>query len=195
MSSGRILNRDSGDAARVSESGRVWTYSSTETIAQTAVEHGEAFNINTGLLTLTDGSDSSVMYLKNTDPLPFFISALAVGVGTLDAPTERALITMVRNPTGGTIISNASNVAMNQNRNFTSNVEFRGLAYKGGQGVTCTGGSDIAIFHTGSNQRLFATIDFLLPRGTSVGIHVALNNANGGSVYAAIVGHYYDEGV
>ena len=192
--SGTIRNATNGQRAKVSSSGRLWTYSSTETIEQTATEEGDAWNLNTGVISLTDASESAVMYVKNTSSIPFFISSIAVSIDTLDAPTARSLITLVRNPTGGTIISGASNAAMIQNRDFGSNKQFVGDVFKGAQGSTITGGNDVALFHSGSNQRLFATINFYLPQGTSTALKIDLNNANGGDVYAAIIGFYYDEG-
>lgn len=191
---GTIRNATNGQRATVSPSGRLWTYTSMETIEQTATEEGNAWNLNTGVISLTNASESAVMYLKNNSSTPFFISSLAFGIDTLDAPTARSLITLVRNPTGGTIVSAANNASMIQNRDFGSNKLFNGDVYKGAQGSTVTGGNDIAIFHSGSNQRLFASINFFLPQGTSVALKVDLNNANGGDVYAAIIGFFYEEG-
>ena len=52
---------------------------------------------------------------------------------------------MLRNPTAGTIVSGASAVAMNANRNFGSANTATAAIYSGKVGGTLTGGTDLGI--------------------------------------------------
>lgn len=177
--------------AKVNERGQVYVRGVTETDQQASVIFDNGWNLNTGIVSLSSSSESAVSYYKNTDTRDFLLVALAVGIGNRDAATEAALITMVRNPTGGTIITDKIDMAMIQNRNFGSAQSLTGLAYKGGEGKTMTGGDDIALFFQGSG-RLFAGIDFNIPQGQSIGIKIDVNNAAGADVYVAYIGHYRD---
>lgn len=189
-----------GTAAKVADAQRLLTASVTEQQRQHAVETGSAFNINTGPIALTGSSDSALLYFYN-DQSPvngvsdFVITAVAVGIGTLSATVaDSALITIVRNPTGGDIISDATAVDAKQNANFGSSEALASttLVYKGKDGGTMTGGNDYGYFYTNGNSRMFASLDLLLPRGASLGIKIDLNTTGGGNVYAAIIGHLRD---
>jgi hypothetical protein len=187
-------------AARVVDDQRLAVAAVTETQRQHAVETGDAYNINTGPIALTGTADSALLYFYN-DQAPvngvsdFVIDSIAVGIGTVTATiTDSALITVIRNPTGGDIISDATAVDANQNSNFGSSNALASttLVYKGKNGGTITGGSDFAYFYATGGSRLFATLDTIVPRGASVGIKIDLGTSGGGNVYAAIIGHLRD---
>lgn len=182
----------SGNVAKVDGRNQLKTRSISETDQQAAVSLGNAFNLNTGTLALSSSGESAIMYLKNNEDVDFVLTSLAVGIGTVASPDDSAYITLVRNPTSGTVVSDASNVGMNQNRNFASNKTLTADVYKGGEGKTLTGGSDIAIFYGTGGSRMFASIDLDLPKGTAVGLKVDVNSATGGNVYGAFIGHLKD---
>lgn len=145
-----------------------------------------AYNLNTGSIALTDGSESTIMYFKNNEDNDFIMTALAVGVGTLPNPTESTVVTMIRNPTAASF---STAIDQNQNRNFGAAQTLSADVYKGVQGASLTGGSAIAQFFTKGGSRLYAGIDFDIPKGTAVGINIQLNDTTGGVVYAAIIGY------
>lgn len=178
-----------GLLAKVGLDNRLYTRAVTATETQEAMRKGDAYNINTGDISLTSADASAIMYFKNKETRNYHLTALAVGVGVLPAPTDIGLVTLVRNPTAGTIIDNALAVAQNENRNFGSSNVLDATVYKGAEGYTFTDGDDIAQFYQGGNGRLYATIDFLLPQGSSLGVKVDLNDSSGGVVYAALIGH------
>lgn len=180
----------SGYIAKVDAYNRIRAKTDSSSISVFAAEEGFAWNINTGILALTDDSAHGILYVKNTGAKDFVIQAIAVGIGkpggTVNDP---ALVTLTRNPTGGTVISDKTAVSQNQNRNFGSSNTFDGLAYKGGQGKTLTGGDDTALFYQPASGRLFAVIDFILPQGQSMGLTIATNATSGANIYAAVVGY------
>lgn len=168
-----------------------------ETEAHNATEHGRSYNLNTGLITLTSGTESAVMYVKNTDPTKsLFIEAIAVGVGpsTGGVSTEAPIVTVIRNPTTGTIIeSTPTDVDISSNRNFSSSNSIIVDAYKGSEGETLTDGTDHILFQVNAGSRLFATIDADLLNGASIGIKIDPQASNTNmQVYVALICYVED---
>lgn len=175
--------------AAVDGSGHLLTRAVTENEQLESVELGYAFNINTGKISIS--AESGLLYFKNDEVDPFVITAIALGVGT-GTTSDIGELTVIRNPTAGTLISGASAVDMNQNRNTGSSNTLRSttLAYKGASGNTVTDGDDLAYFFQGTSGRLFATVDIEVTRGGSIALKYQPNLSSGScSVYAALVGY------
>lgn len=182
-----------GYAAKVDSDNELFTFSVTQTEDQKAVRAGRSYNINTGLIAYTSNGESSMLYVKNNETKDLIVDAIAVGVGTLGGTvTDSTYVTVVRNPTGGDIISDATAVAMNQNRNFGSSSTLTVDAYKGKEAGTMTGGNDIVLFQMDGNERLFAGINLVLTPGDSIGLKIDLNASTGGNAYGAVVLHKSD---
>ncbi len=181
----------SGHKAKVDSENKLYTLSTTETASLAATLAGDAYNLNTGEITLTSSAVSGVLYFKNLEDQDFIVEALAVGVGSAGTTTDVSKITLIRNPTAGTLISSATAVDMSQNRNFSvSNTLASSLAYKGAEGSTVTDGAPIAYFYLGAGGRMYATIDFKLQKGDSLAVTVNSNTSSGSTtMYAAIVGY------
>ena len=107
-----------GKSAQVDSSNRLRTHAVSETEALHSAEEGTAYNINTGLITIT--GDATLIYLKNNEENDFVINSVALGSFEGITHSDDPYITIVRNPTGGDLISDATAVSMNQNRNFGS---------------------------------------------------------------------------
>jgi hypothetical protein len=180
----------SGKLAKVDATNRLATRSIFSTQQQEGAENGDAYNINTGDIALTTAGASAIMWFKNTGARAFHVDAIAAGIGTLPSPAEVTTLTLVRNPTAGTIVDNTLAVAMNENRNFGSSNALSATVYKGAEGYTFTDGDDIAQFYVAAgNARLFANIDFVIPQFSSLGFKIDINDSTGGIVYCALVGH------
>jgi hypothetical protein len=138
--------------------------------------------------------DNALLYFKNNETSSVHVDAIAVGIGqeTAGTSTDSVYVTLVANPTAGTIISDASPVAMNANRNLGSATSLTdSLAYKGGDTKTMTGGSNVALFQMSGEGRLFAPINMVVPKGKSIGILIDLNGVTA-NVYGAIIVHLHD---
>lgn len=183
-----------GNTVKVDNNSRLHTEAVTSSSNLHAAENGNAYNINTGLISLTTSTDSGVLYFKNGEELDFHIQAVAVGVNTLGTNDDSTKIRIVRNPTTGTLISDATAVDINENRNFGStNTLGDSLAYKGAEGKTVTDGDDIIIFYMGAGSRLFAAIDLVLPKNSSMAVVMdTATSAGTTSIYAALVGNLID---
>lgn len=147
---------------------------------------GDAYNINTGLITIS--GDATLVYIKNNEDRDLIIEAVALGSFEGISHSNDPYITLVRNPTGGDLIDDGTAVAMNQNRNFGSSNTLAIDAYKGKVGGTLTGGNDIAILQATPGGRSFYTINFALQKGATVGVKLTANVTSGSaSWYAAII--------
>jgi hypothetical protein len=187
-----ILKNGTGDGytAQVDARNRLKTRAITQSETQFANLLGDAYNINTGTVSIS--GDTGILYFKNLDAEDFVLDSFAVGVGA-GSFSDSVVVTVIRNPTAGTLIDTATAVDMNQNRNFGSSKTLSGNAYKGASGATVTGGDNIAQFFQTGQGRLFATVDFELPKSSAVGLKVEPNLSSGSvNMYAALIGHLKD---
>jgi hypothetical protein len=180
-----------GNKLKVDSNNRAHTQSITEPESLHASELGDAYNINTGNIALT--GDGTLLYLKNNEDKDLVIEAIAFGNDGLGTHSSNPRYTIVRNPDGGDVISDASAVSMNANRNFGSNKTLVTDAYKGKVSGTMTGGADIAILEGTSDGRDYFSINFVLPKGSSIGIKVTANLSSGtAGYYAAVIAFLKD---
>lgn len=190
-----IKNGADGTVAKVDNNHRLHTSSVTVPVERNANKKGDAFNVNSGVITLTDAVDTPVFYLKNNNVKSLLVTAIAVGVGISTGGTgDNPTITVIRNPTAGTIVSGATDVDIKSNRNYGSANQLTNVtAYKGATGLTMTGGEDHILFFQGTG-RLFASIDEIIPQGTSIGIKFNPQTSNTSQdVYAALILHFLDD--
>lgn len=184
----------SGKKLKVDGNNQAHTFSVTQSEIQQATEKGNSYNINTGTIGLTTSTESAVLYFKNDEAEDIVIDAVAIGIGDGGTKDEKSIITIVRNPTAGTIVSGASAVAMNENRNFGSSntLSTTTLAYKGAEGNTLTDGDDFAQFYQ-TGTRGYYTVDIEIPKGSSLGIKLDTQTSAGTTdVYAALILHKKD---
>jgi hypothetical protein len=182
--------KGTGQKARVDGNFRLHTEAVTESEGVHAVEKGDAYNINTGNISFS--AAGTLLYLVNNEDKDLVIEAIAVGAGT-GTVSDIGEITVERNITGGEVISDATAVSMNQNRNFGSNKTLSATVYKGKSGGTSTGGDDIILFYHGTSGRLFATINLVIPKGSNVSITYDPKLSSGSiKAYCAIVCHLKD---
>lgn len=177
-----------GYKAQVDSSNRVRVHAITEAEQLHATEEGDGYNINTGLISIT--GNATLVYLKNNGTKDIVLNAIAIGSFEGITHSDDPYITLVRNPTGGDLISDATAVSMNQNRNFNSSNTLTADVYKGKVGGTLTGGNDIAILQVTPGARSYYTIDFVLPKGSSIGVKLTANVDTGSAnYYAALIGY------
>lgn len=129
---------------------------------------GDTYNINTGLLTLTDDAETPLFIIKNVseeNPMVitrFFITFLSStgGSGKVEAEVKRGV-------DGGTLLDEPKLDL--SNFNFGSSKDPGAELRIGGTDLTATGGSkSIEFLFTGDNQRHLIAFDaIILPRGAS----------------------------
>jgi hypothetical protein len=170
-----------GYRAKVNENQRLYTNSITIEENFSATKLGNSYNINTGIIDLTDATETPIMYFKNNEEQRFHILTVVFaawtstgGTGTDGVPK----LVFVRNPTTGTIISSPTNVDINSNRNYGSSNTLTVDAYKGATGDTMTDGSDHILVQLGTSGRTAISIDEILPKGSSIGVKYTPQGSN-----------------
>jgi len=175
-----------GYGLKVDKNNRAHTLSTTISESVDSSTGGKAYNINTGLISIT--GDATLVYIKNNEDVDLIIEAIALGSFEGISHSDDPYITLVRNPTAGDLITDGTAVDMNQNRNFGSSSTLTADVYKGKVSGTLTGGEDIAILQATPGGRSFYTINFLLRKGSSLGIKLTANVTSGSANwYAALV--------
>jgi hypothetical protein len=180
-----------GKRAKVNASNKLKTDSTTHSQALDANIDGDAYNINTGIVTLTNATETPLLYLKNGEDKDMVVEAVVIGVfdSSDGDSTANVTATFVRNPTAGTIVSGATAVDINSNRNYGSaNTLSNSLAYKGATGNTMTDGDDHILVRITENSRNFISINEILPKGTAIGVKIQPPTSNTSmGVYVAVI--------
>jgi hypothetical protein len=198
----QIYNAGAGGniGMHVDQNEQAHVYAVTEAESLRATEKGNSYNINTGLIGLTSATESAVLYFKN-DEAPvngesnIVIDGVIIGIDDEGTTTGMSTATILRNPTAGTIVSGASAVDANANRNFGSSntLSSTSLAYKGAEGNTFTDGTDFGILLQQPGTRVHYPLDIDLPKGSSIGIKLDTDTSGGTTnIYVALLLHRKD---
>jgi hypothetical protein len=180
-----------GYGMKVDAKNRAHTESVSVSEGVSANKDGDSYNLNTGLISIT--ADATLLYLKNNEDKDLLIEAIALGSFEGITHSDDPYITVSRNPTGGDLISDATAIAMNENRNFGSNNTLAATVYKGKVGGTVTGGDNIEILQVAPGQRSFYTIDFLLKKGNSIAVELTANvSSDSANYYIALICYLKD---
>lgn len=175
-----IDSKGSGRGASVDINNRLETSGLLETIPNNAAFLGNAYNVNTGTVTLTSASKSAIYYFKNTGSNDVVIPALfyLLGNTTSGAATADHLIQVERNPTGGTIVTTAT-TQVPVNRNFASQNILTADSFSGVEAATLTGGTvAIESLFAGEGRQVLNVGALVLAKGNSIGVTVTPKTSN-----------------
>ena len=172
-----------GYSAEVDSENRLRVFSIAEPEVFNASSLGNSYNFNTGVINLTSASKSAVFYIKNNGDSDLIITQLFYLIGNSTAGTGDVLVTVLRNPTTGTIISNAVAMEMDGvNRNFGSSKNLTTDSYKGAEASTFTNGDKIieSIIDQSPTRVSIEVGGLVIPKGSSIGIDItpATSNSN-----------------
>ena len=163
----------SGDEyrAKVDSRNRMFTDSISRSQLEYAVLTGNGYNVSTGSMTLTSDGNSAVGYFKYTGSATVIIKEILVILGASNG-TGNGVITLLKNPTAGTIVDNALPVASASNRDFGSSTSLEATAYKGAEGYTFTDGETFAVTSRDNTSQVvaFDAAPIVLRKGNSIGI-------------------------
>jgi hypothetical protein len=170
----------SGKLAKVDSDNRLHVRSVTTTSEESASLKGLDFNLNTGIITLTNATKTPVFYLKNNEDYDLVIGTLFYTTGESTGGSGNILVEVIRNPTAGTIVSNATPIEMNANRNFGSSRSLSVSAYKGATGNTLTDGIKFveSISSTATQRVPVVGGAVIIPKGSSIAIQITPSTGN-----------------
>ena len=168
-----IKDPRSSQAATV-ENNRLFTRSVTATVVQESATNGDTYNVNTGTINLTSGNKSGVLYLKNNSQNDIVVDVIGYLLGNSTGGAGDLIAEVKKNPTTGTLISNATPVDIMQNKNFSSSDELDVLAYKGVEGATVTDGIStyFSLLPAAARSYSIATGNIVLAKGNSLSIEI-----------------------
>lgn len=169
-----------GYAAEVDNKNRLQTLSVTLDVGQRSAIDGDTYNINTGSINLTTANESALLYLSNTGTSSLHITTIGYLIGNSTGGTGDLELKVLRNPTTGTIIDNATAVDVNINKNFGSTRTLDATVYKGAEGYTFTNGSDAyySLQPNSGRAYLINTGTLVLPQGSSIGVSAVPQTGN-----------------
>lgn len=187
-----------GYKAGVDSTNRLRVTSVTHTAFEEAAEEGRAFNLNTEDISLTGAvsGDQGLLYIKNNEVGDLALVGWFIGIRNLDTAgrsgSDTHLFKLVTNPTGGTLISDASEGFI-ANRTLGSPRTFDFDVYKAtGPSKTVTGGDAVPVLYQYHNSgRTFGTVTLILPRGSSLAITVDTYGSNM-DLYTGFTGYLHE---
>lgn len=179
-----------GKQAKVNLNNRLLIQGIIEEETQHAAETGDKYNINTGDITLTSCCESSVLYVKNNEDADLIVTTIILNLGASTCGSGDWKVGVYRNPTAGTVVSDASNVAMNSNQNFGSSNTLTVDAYKGAEGKTLTDGC-LSIESRVSGGRLVLALGaIVIPKTKSIGVKITPQSSNTSATINAALACY-----
>lgn len=186
-----------GYLAKVDSDNRLYTKAITSTEQEHESSNGLAYNINTGIITLTNATKTPVLYLKNNEEFDLVIDTVLYMTGASTGGSGNVLVEIVRNPTAGTIVSGASDVEMNVNRNFGSTRSLSVNAYKGATGNTLTDGVKFieSILSTATQRVAVSVGAVIIPKGSSIAIQITPPTGNTSMATEWAISCYLTEGL
>lgn len=153
---------------------------------------GDAYNFNTGLISIS--GDATLIYLKNNFSENMVITDIAIGAFEGITHSDIPYITVIKNATGGDLITDATAIDMNQNRNFGAKKSADIDVYRGKTSGTITGGEDVALLQINKTGRAFFSLDLILQKGSSIAIKLTGNVSSGSAnYYCALIGYYKND--
>ena len=188
----------SGFRAAIRSDNRLQVAAVTYTAFDSAADRGFAFNCNTEDVSLTGSvvGEQGLLYIKNNEDLDLSLVGWFIGVRNLDTTnrvgSDTNLFRLIVNPSGGTLISDASPGYL-ANRTLGNSREFKFDIYKAsGPGKTVTGGLNPPVLYQYHNAaRTFGTVSLTLPRGSSLAITVDTFGANM-DIYTGFTGYLHE---
>jgi hypothetical protein len=170
---GQQIEDGTGTGARVqvTKDNQLLTFAVSENrVADVSKRSGDAFLIASDFISLTTtGSFNGLLYIKNNNAKSLFIQTIRT---CSDAASASMQLRMIKNPTTGTLISDA-NAADATSSNLGSSNTFDGDAYTAsGDGKTVTDGDNLTQFINRSPGHSIQDYEgaIVIPKGQSLAI-------------------------
>jgi hypothetical protein len=183
-----LKDGSTGNTVKINDENQMHVFSVTSSVAEDSAIAGTAWNFNTGDIVTT--GDATLLYLKNTTSNNFIIDAIACGLSDGITFTDKPYLTFWKGVTGGDLVTDATPVLMNENRNFGYTDTFSGDVFTGKVGGTVTGGTQVAQHMIGAG-RSFASLGFAIPPQASFAMTLTLNGTGTANMYSVIIGHFH----
>lgn len=170
--------KGTGKEAAVSGGNRLESLAITEDYNTFHTTLGHAYNINTGTVTLTNATETGMLYIKNNEDRDLIITALIYMVGASTGGSGDISVITKKNPTTGTLISGGTDF-LPINRDFGSANSLTATVKKGATGSTVTDGTDfITSIFTGPGRYVVSVGAIILRKGNSITVSIVPQAGN-----------------
>ena len=169
----------SGYRARVNSDNHLHTRAISESGGTDAALAGNLYNINTETINLTSANASALLYMKNTDTVPWIVNRVFYNAGPSTGGTGDFLAEVIANPSAGTLVSGGSALTPH-NLNFGSSKELVGTVLKGAEGSTITDGTvRVSTIIPVAGARVLISFDsIILEPGSSIAVRITPQSGN-----------------
>jgi len=166
--------KGTGLRAQVNSKNRLVTESVTFDREDDAISAEVGYQLTSGQVSYTSGgTPAGVFYMKNMEDVDVVLDRVVLMIGTATGATGDWFHRIIRNPTGGTLISNAVPGGISNSNHGSANLLNGGTdIYKGTESDTITGGTGVPLpVHVQSNRILFP-IGRRIPKNSSFAIEI-----------------------
>lgn len=173
-----------GYRASVDSDLRLSTTAVSESRFDNATKEGCSFNINTEFITVTNSTETPLLYLKNNEENDLIVEAWFIGTdASAGTATRLSLMKVYPNPTGGTIISGGTDVSI-VNRSVGSTDTLDVDCKSGGDAFTLTTTTTPVLYQTqGSSSRAFGTVRLAIKKGSSIAVTMQMYGLTSLDIY------------
>ena len=179
---------------KITNANRALVQSVVITEEDEAIIRGEGYQIVSGTQSFTGSTETGILYIKNNDDRDFVLDRAVLLLGSAVGASSDAdwTFTVLRNPTQGTTIDNASPAGVSNSNHGSANTP-NVTSYKGPEGSTLTNGTGAPQPIKQSIDRIILPLGRRLPKGTSIGFKIT-PPAGVTSTKALVVTHWwYDD--
>lgn len=169
-----------GFGAKVDGANRLKTRSVTLLNSHQATERADSYIVSSGVVTLVDATEQGILYIKNneTRDLHIYTATIALSPSTGGSAADTTRVRIYKNPTTGTLISEATAADTKSNRNFGSSLTLNADVFKGDGSATVTNGTvhGETLINPGERNRI--AVDEILSKGDSIAVTYEANDSN-----------------
>ena len=165
-----IDGEGSGKEAGVDYCNRVKAKATTISGAVSAQQKGDAYFLSSGLVTLTSGNESGVLYIKTNETSVVVIDSIQIQLGLSDGTGD-----VIRGDyvavSGGTLLTDQDpGIAVNVNAGSSKSLDTD--VYKGKEGATITGISTGQNIYQAGTTYEETTGGFIVPKGSDLAVSI-----------------------
>ena len=139
-----------------------------------AISSGVGYQLTSGPVSYTSGgTPAAVFYMKNQEDVDVVLDRVVLMIGTATGATGDWSHRIIRNPTGGTLISNAVPGGISNSNHGSANILNGGTdIYKGLESDTITGGTGVPLPIQVQSNRILFPIGRRIPKNSSFAIEI-----------------------
>lgn len=170
-----IDGKGSGRRAQVNSLNRLVTETVTFEREDDAISAGVGYQLTSAPVTYTSGgTPTGVFYMKNVEDVDVVLDRVVLMIGTVTGTaTDDWYHRIIRNPTGGTLITNAVPGGISNSNHGSANVLNGGdFIYKGIEGDTVTGGTGVPLPVQLQSNRILFPIGRRIPKNSSFAVEI-----------------------